>query len=96
MSRLLQLVFSCLLLWGPPAWAQDQLKLHESRGELLYSNQCRACHSEKIHWRAQKRVTDWRSLKREVRRWQGSIGLNWTEEEITDVAHYLNAAHYHF
>ena len=96
MSALIKWALALCLLWGTPAGSQEQLMPHESRGELLYSTHCSACHSEKIHWRKQKIATDWDSLTHEVRRWQSSIGLIWSEEEITDVARYLNAAYYHY
>jgi hypothetical protein len=31
-----------------------------------------------------------------VDRWQKSTGLRWRDEEVTDVARYLNARYYHF
>lgn len=68
----------------------------ESRGKLLYSVYCNACHTAEIHWRAQKIVTDWSSLKTQVRRWQAVTGLAWSDEEIFDVANYLNSTHYGF
>ena len=67
-----------------------------SRGELLYNTHCIACHSREIHWREQKLATDWTSLVRQVRRWAGNTGLAWSEEEVVDVARYLNATIYRF
>ena len=67
-----------------------------ARGELLYSNHCKACHSSEIYWRAQKLATDWSSLKSQVRRWQSIMNLGWSEEEIGDVAYFLNTLHYGF
>ena len=46
--------------------------------------------------RAEKLATGWDSLKDQVRRWQASIGLSWSEEDIADVARYLNTRHYGF
>jgi len=91
-----EMAFALCLFWGMHAFAHAQSKLGESRGELLYATHCSACHTSKIHWREQKLATDWNGLKVQVRRWQASIGLSWSEEEITDVAHYLNAIHYGF
>jgi mono/diheme cytochrome c family protein len=96
MLGMTQLAFALCLLWSMHAWAQDPVNHQESRGDMLYSTQCSACHSAKIHWRDQKLVTDWNSLRFQVRRWQASIGLNWSDEEIADVARYLDAAYYHF
>jgi mono/diheme cytochrome c family protein len=65
-----------------------------SRGRLLYETHCVACHSEQLHWRERKLVTDWASLKAQVRRWQGTAQLGWSEEDVVDVARHLNAIHY--
>ena len=91
-----QLAFALGLFWGMHTLAYAQPEHGTSRGELLYATHCSACHTEKIHWREQKLATDWNSLKVQVHRWQASIGLGWSEEEITDVAYYLNAVHYGF
>ena len=65
-----------------------------TRGELLYSTHCIACHDAQVHWREKKLVTDWASLESEVRRWQGISGLGWNNDDIAEVARYLNALHY--
>ena len=96
MTKSKQLFFALCLVWSTHASAHDPLKHSESRGALLYSMHCNACHTSEVHWREQKLATDWNSLKDQVRRWQTRIGLIWSEEEITDVAHYLNAAYYGF
>lgn len=90
------LVFALCLFGGMHASSYAQPEHGESRGELLYATHCSACHTSKIHWREQKLAIDWNSLKVQVRRWQASIGLGWSEEEIMDVTHYLNAVHYGF
>lgn len=76
--------------------ASAQLNVGETRGALLYSTYCNACHTSKIYWRDKKLVTDMGSLKFQVRRWQDIIGLTWTEDEVADVAGYLNAVFYGF
>ena len=65
-------------------------------GALLYDTHCIACHSEKVHWRNAKRVTDWATLVTEVRRWQASAGLAWGDDDIAAVARHLNALFYRF
>ena len=67
-----------------------------SRGQLLYATHCIACHSDQVHWRAKKLVSDWASLKGQVRRWQSVQALGWSDEDITDVASYLNFLYYRF
>lgn len=90
-------IISLLLVWlgGFPV-ANAQTKIDVSRGELLYSTHCITCHSAQMHWRDKKVATNWTSLKEEVRRWQRTSGLGWSEEDVTAVASYLNAQFYHF
>lgn len=49
-----------------------------------------------MHWREQRRATDWDSLKEQVRRWQGAAMLAWTENDIIEVTQYLNERIYRF
>ena len=67
-----------------------------TRGELLYSTHCVACHNARVHWRDQRLAKDWTSLRAQVRRWQGIQKLRWSEEDISEVARYLNTFYYDF
>jgi len=67
-----------------------------TRGELLYTTNCIACHNAQVHWRDKKLATDWTSLQSEIRRWQKFSGLGWSDDDIMKVARYLNALHYHY
>jgi len=84
------------MLFGVQMLAYAQGNDSEMRGLLLYSTHCNTCHTSKIHWRKQKLVTDWASLVTQVYRWQSIAGLSWSESEIKDVAHYLNAVFYKY
>ncbi len=77
------------LALAPPAQAQ-------SRGELLYSTHCIACHTTQMHWRDKKQATDWNSLKAQVRTWQATARLEWSEDDVAEVARYLNERFYRF
>ncbi len=70
--------------------------LAQSRGELLYETACRTCHDEQVHWRANRLATDWASLEAQVRRWQAVGRLQWSDDDIRDVARFLNERVYHF
>lgn len=96
MILLKQMALALCLFCSMCGLACAQVKNDASRGELLYATHCSACHTTEIHWRKQKLATDWGSLMAQVRRWQTSIGLVWSNEEITDVARYLNVLHYGF
>ena len=78
------------------AIAQAQGGAAPTRGELLYTTHCIACHTTQMHWRDQRQAKDWGSLKAQVRRWQATTGLQWSDADIAEVAHHLNRTIYHY
>ncbi|MEO7885332.1 MAG: cytochrome C [Polaromonas sp.] len=89
------LVLSAFFGFGGLA-AHAQTTPLQTRGELLYTTHCIACHSSEMHWRDNRRANDWESLKVQVRRWQGNTGLQWDEADIAEVAGYLNDTIYQY
>lgn len=67
-----------------------------SRGELLYTTHCIACHGTEMHRRDPRLATDWDSLKEQVRLWQERAQLPWTENDVVEVTHFLNRRIYRF
>lgn len=94
MARVFKFCIVFCILYGVETFAYAEPKHNESRGQLLYLAHCSVCHTSQIHWREQKLVTDWDSLVEQVRRWQYISGLSWSEDEIKEVAHYLDALYY--
>ena len=86
------------LLWALACagFAHAQALPTPSRGQLLYSTHCIECHTTQMHWRTNRQARDWDSLKAQVRRWQATANLRWTEADITDVARHLNETIYQF
>jgi hypothetical protein len=84
------LVAALLILPGLPSPAQAA----DARGALLYDTHCIGCHTAQAHWRDRRLVTDWTSLREQVRRWQDLQRLNWSEDDITLVARHLNSRFY--
>lgn len=66
-----------------------------SRGELLYNTHCIECHNTKMHWRTNSVVSGWPSLLAQVRKWQQASGQGWREDDVREVARYLNGQYYH-
>jgi hypothetical protein len=64
------------------------------RGVLLYENFCHHCHMSEIHYRVNSRVDSWTELRRLVNMWQADMGLGWTDEDVRDVAAWLNRRFY--
>ena len=67
-----------------------------TRGELLYTTHCIACHNSQMHWRDKRLATDWASLQAQVRRWQGVAKLGWNEDDILEVTRHLNERIYRY
>jgi hypothetical protein len=85
-----------ILVWASGAQAQSKPLHDPSRGELLYTTHCIACHTDQVHWRDKALVTDWTSLQLQVWRWQANAKLAWNNGDVADVARYLNTLFYHF
>lgn len=96
MNRWIGLLPGLCLAAGIDAAGQAPDTADDGVGALLYSTHCVACHTAQVHWRDAKRVTNWTALLAEVRRWQDSIGLGWSDDDIAAVARHLNALHYHY
>jgi mono/diheme cytochrome c family protein len=67
-----------------------------SRGQLLYTTHCVACHNSQVHWRDRRLATDWDTLKAQVQHWQARVLLTWSDDDIVEVTRYLNDAIYRF
>lgn len=89
----------CIVLFvlsANPANADAQPMRNPSRGELLYTTHCIACHSTRVHWRDKRLAKNWASLRAQVDHWQKFSGLAWGREDVAAVAQYLNALYYHY
>jgi cytochrome c5 len=93
MHCLAKLIFWCALAAAGAAQAQAPAP---TRGELLYTTHCKLCHTEQMHWRTLNKARDWDSLRAQVRRWQGEARLQWSEDDINEVARHLNDTIYGF
>ena len=78
------------------AFAQNGTLIDNNRGMMFYENHCLECHTQQIHWRDKKMVTDWKSLITQVDRWQDILGLEWSKSDIEAVSRYLNDKFYHY
>ena len=96
MTQARRLLLGACLVAAAHAAGQPLPATPSSRGELLHSTHCIACHTTQIHWRQKKLVTNWTSLTQQVRRWAGNAGQAWSDDDVVEVARYLNAAYYRF
>jgi hypothetical protein len=95
LRRRFSLPLLAALLWNP-ALVGAQAGNTQSRGELLYSTFCVACHTTQMHWRDKRIAVDLPSLKEQVRRWHTNAGQKWSEADIDEVVRHLNGIYYKF
>jgi len=91
-----RLVMTVLVLASLAGAVAARTKTAALRGELLYATHCIGCHSTQLHWRDKRAAKNWDELRSEVERWQKNAGLGWRDEDVSDVARYLNTLYYHF
>ena len=66
------------------------------RGQALYENHCMSCHEATVHTREAHRATSLADLRRWVATWSFHASLDWSDEEIDDVADFMDRRFYHF
>ena len=66
------------------------------RGQALYENHCMSCHEATVHMRETRRATSVAELRKWVASWSFHASLDWTSEEIDDVADFMERRYYHF
>jgi len=65
-----------------------------ARGQMLYENHCRFCHTSKVHERPNKPRLTRAQLRSIVNEWQRQEGLSWTAQDTADVVDYLVRTRY--
>ncbi len=72
-------------------------------GEELHKSNCTTCHisimggdGSGIYTRENKRIESYPALRKQVNRCRDSLGVLWPEDDVNDVANYLNTKYYKF
>jgi mono/diheme cytochrome c family protein len=65
-------------------------------GKALVAGNCTKCHDDGVYKRPDHRVTTLDGLNQQVGRCEQALGLKWFDDDIADVAAYLNQTYYHF
>jgi mono/diheme cytochrome c family protein len=66
------------------------------RGRALYENNCRVCHTAKVHRRVPQLPTNEDELRRIVLTWVRYENMQWSREDVDDVVYYVNRTYYQF
>ena len=62
----------------------------------LYQEHCTRCHGSEVYTRADRKVTSYDALVGQVQRCELALELTWFDDQIAQVADYLNQQFYHF
>ncbi len=65
-------------------------------GDDLHFEHCTGCHDESVYTRADRNLRSLKRLGLQVRYCKDTIGLAWFDEDVDDVAEFLNRNYYHF
>jgi cytochrome c553 len=66
------------------------------RGKILHEQNCVKCHGTWLYTRTNRRIKTYAGLISHVQRCATNLNKQWWEEEVADVAEYLNAEFYLF
>ena len=66
------------------------------KGKALVAEHCTKCHNDRVYTRKDRRVKSLDGLDQQVRRCETALGLKWFDDDIENVAAYLNKNYYHF
>jgi hypothetical protein len=82
-----------MLLSGmaPPAAAGDA-----DKGKTLHDLHCTRCHDSTMYTRSQRTIENFTALRERVQQCELAAELMWFEEDVDDVAAWLNREFYHF
>ena len=61
----------------------------QSRGQLLYENQCVHCHDSRVHVRENRSARSIEDVREWVGRWNRTLALKWDAQTQDDVSAYV-------
>ena len=85
------MILAILILASAPAWSFDQ-----AAGKQLLEQNCNSCHGSELYTRKERLVTSRPGLTKQVKRCELALGLSWFDDDIDNVAEYLNQQFYRF
>jgi len=66
------------------------------RGKKLHNENCVRCHGSELYTRSNRRIRTYAGLSIHVQRCATNLNKQWFEDEVADVADYLDAEFYFF
>jgi mono/diheme cytochrome c family protein len=78
------------------AAASSVYAANPDEGKTLVSENCQSCHGDEIYTRPDRKVNSLDGLRKQVRRCELALGLQWFDDQIESTAVYLNGRFYRF
>jgi len=67
-----------------------------NHGKSLHQANCTSCHDDSIYTRKDRRINTRGALDLQIRHCEQALSLQWFDEDVDDVAAYLNDSYYKF
>lgn len=67
-----------------------------SKGQELHDGKCLSCHKSGFYTRESHRLKSYDSLKTQVQTCATNLSIPWFEDEVEEVADYVNTGYYKF
>ena len=79
-----------------PLFLTPVLAVDLKNGKSLHDENCLRCHNESKYTREDRMIKNFQQLHERIKQCELMAELTWFDEEIDDVAAYLNDQFYHF
>ena len=97
--KLQLIVIGMALVFSQVSYAAGDAK----RGKALHDENCISCHANAlggdgtaIYTRPDRKIESFEGLQKQVMRCKTALGVDWPQEDISDVVAYLNESFYKF
>jgi mono/diheme cytochrome c family protein len=81
---------------SPPEPAKPAAIPKVSNGQELHDGKCLSCHKPGFYTRESRRIKSYDSLKTQVQTCATNLSIPWFEDEVEEVANYVNTEYYKF
>ncbi|CAA6817001.1 MAG: Unknown protein [uncultured Thiotrichaceae bacterium] len=75
---------------------QTAVSIDSHPGKSLHDSSCISCHDSAVYTREDRKIGDFPKLLAQVKRCDANLGSRLFDEEIAQVAEYLNQAYYQY
>jgi cytochrome c553 len=74
----------------------DPMHVMIEQGRDMHAEDCVRCHSSQLYTSPKRKVNNYDALKKQVYNCNIAIGLNYFDEDVESLSHYMNSEYYKF